>query len=92
MIDCSFIIFHNTPPRLVLQEMTIDLACPEALFQAASVEMFLLELDVLRQTSVQMPRLTNAIRALCADAPNARDNVLHLGTSKLNMFTIVTGK
>jgi hypothetical protein len=91
MIDSSFLIFHNTPPRLVLQEMTIDLTCPEVLFQAASTASFQLELDALQQTCIPLPRLSDAIRELCADSKNSSDSVLQFGASKLNMFTIVTG-
>ncbi|EXJ90699.1 hypothetical protein A1O1_03803 [Capronia coronata CBS 617.96] len=41
LLDTAFIIFNNSPPRMVLREMTNDLACPEPCFQAsAAVDCF----------------------------------------------------
>ncbi|KAL2867527.1 fungal specific transcription factor domain-containing protein [Aspergillus lucknowensis] len=36
--DTGFTIFSNYPPRTRIQEMSLDMACPEACFQAASAQ------------------------------------------------------
>jgi Fungal specific transcription factor domain len=42
LLDCAFVIFNNTPPRMVLlQDVRLELPCPEALFQAADAESWL---------------------------------------------------
>ena len=41
LLDTAFIIFNNTPPRMVIRELCLDLACPEPCFQAESAELCL---------------------------------------------------
>ncbi|KAI9036513.1 transcription factor domain-containing protein [Aspergillus affinis] len=38
LFDAALTIFHNSPPRMVVSELKMDLACPEACFQAGSAE------------------------------------------------------
>lgn len=38
LIDTAFVIFNNLPPRMVIKEMKMSLACPEICFQAATSE------------------------------------------------------
>lgn len=38
LLDTAFTIFNNLPPRMVVREMTNDLACPEPCFQAPTAE------------------------------------------------------
>ncbi|KIW18811.1 hypothetical protein PV08_03100 [Exophiala spinifera] len=38
LLDTAFTIFNNVPPRMVIREMTNDLACPEPCFQASTAE------------------------------------------------------
>ncbi|KAL4952491.1 hypothetical protein BDW69DRAFT_200695 [Aspergillus filifer] len=89
LLDSAFVIFHNSVPRMVLQEMTIDLTCPEDVFQAASLEHFK---DALQrhESRTPPPLLTDCVRNLCAEAPNA-EVIAHLHSqSALNLFTIAT--
>ncbi|PLB53628.1 hypothetical protein P170DRAFT_396143 [Aspergillus steynii IBT 23096] len=38
LFDAALTIFHNSPPRMVVSELKMSLACPEACFQAESAE------------------------------------------------------
>lgn len=38
LIDTAFVIFNNHPPRMVIKEMKLSLACPEICFQATTSE------------------------------------------------------
>ncbi|KAL4934932.1 hypothetical protein BDV06DRAFT_234897 [Aspergillus oleicola] len=89
LLDSAFVIFHNSVPRMVLQEMTIDLTCPENVFQASSPGAFK---EALRghQRRTPTPLLTNCVRNLCSEAPDP-EVMAHLhGQSALNLFTIAT--
>lgn len=75
---------------MVLQEMVIDLACAEEIFQSGSPEEFS---NAIRLHGPQYgrPLLTECVRNLCAEAPDpAVIATLHNG-SPLNLFTIATG-
>ncbi|KAL4757555.1 Zn(II)2Cys6 transcription factor domain-containing protein [Aspergillus foveolatus] len=88
--DSAFVIFHNSVPRMVLQEMTIDLTCPEDVFQAVSPAEFT---RVLRlHPACTVPLLTDCVRNLCAETLDP-DVIAHLGhAGALNLFTIATGE
>ncbi|RDW65771.1 Zn(II)2Cys6 transcription factor [Aspergillus mulundensis] len=88
LLDSAFVIFHNSVPRMVLQEMTIDLTCPEDVFQAASPAEFIEALKLHPLCTV--PLLTDCVRNLCAESPDP-GVVAHLSReSALNLFTIAT--
>ncbi|OOQ91172.1 hypothetical protein PEBR_01253 [Penicillium brasilianum] len=38
LIDAALTILHNSPPRMVVSELKMDVACPESCFQAESAE------------------------------------------------------
>ncbi|OAL31260.1 hypothetical protein AYO20_08315 [Fonsecaea nubica] len=38
LLDTAFVIFNNLPPRMVVREMRMNAACPEACFQALTAE------------------------------------------------------
>lgn len=38
LLDTAFVIFNNLPPRLVIKEMRMHMATPEACFQAVSAD------------------------------------------------------
>ncbi|OJI99269.1 hypothetical protein ASPVEDRAFT_125091 [Aspergillus versicolor CBS 583.65] len=91
LLDSAFVIFHNAVPRMVLQEMTIDLTCPEAVFQAPTPEEFMIAIQShpIRPTP---PLLTDCIRTLCADHPDPAILTHIHSESALNLFTFATGK
>lgn len=91
LLDSAFVIFHNSVPRMVLQEMTIDVTCPEDIFQASTPEEFMsaIKSHPLRSSP---PLLTDCVRTLCAEHPDpAILTHIHNGTA-LTLFTIATGK
>ena len=76
---------------MVLQEMTINLTCPEDMFQASTPEEFLAALKS-HPPRLTPPLLTDCVRNLCAESPNP-DIIASLHSeSALNLFTIATGK
>lgn len=75
---------------MVLQEMTIDLTCPEEVFQASTPEEFVI-VSRLKPAYPEPPLLTDCVRNLCAENPSsAIIEYLHNETA-LNLFTIATG-
>ncbi|CAI7629469.1 unnamed protein product [Penicillium manginii] len=69
--------------------MTIDLTCPEEVFQAPNQEEFVIATN-LHLVGSGSPLLTDCVRSLCAENPDpAIIEKLH-GESALNLFTIVT--
>ncbi|KAH8805259.1 putative transcription factor with C2H2 and Zn(2)-Cys(6) DNA binding domain [Xylogone sp. PMI_703] len=92
LLDSAFVIFHSSVPRMVLQEMTVQLACPEELFRASSAADFALASGSYPQITEPIPLLADCIRQLCSDDPS--DIVISQlkSTSVLNLFIIATGK
>ena len=72
--------------------MAIDLTCPEKCFQADSVENFFLEMKSNPRMSKKMPKLTDVIREICLSVKYEPENTLLSCASKLNLFTVITGK
>lgn len=76
---------------MVLQEMTIDLTCPEAVFQASTPDEFIVAIKS-HPARLTPPLLTDCIRTLCADHPDPAILAHIHGESALNLFTFATGK
>lgn len=38
LIDSAYVLFHNSPPRIALAELKMDLALPERCFQASTAD------------------------------------------------------
>lgn len=91
LLDSAFVIFHNSFPRMVLQEMQIDLTSPEPWFQASCPADFLYAVQSNSGLSEKHLSLVDSVRRLCNDSPNQSTNFLD-GASKLNLFTIATGE
>ncbi|GAD94259.1 hypothetical protein AN5431.2 [Paecilomyces variotii No. 5] len=90
LLDSAFVIFHNSVPRMVLQEMAVDLTCPEELFQASSVVEFISEAMSHPKMCETTPLLMTCIRHLCAETPDLEIIRYLNSASTLNMFTIAT--
>jgi hypothetical protein len=76
---------------MVLQEMTIDLTCPEAVFQASTPDEFMVAIKS-HPARLTPPLLTDCIRTLCADHPDPAILAHIHSESALNLFTFATGK
>ncbi|KAF9894858.1 hypothetical protein FE257_004479 [Aspergillus nanangensis] len=92
LLDSAFVIFHNSVPRMVLQEMAIDIPCPEEWFQASSPEEFICLTNSYPTETKSSTLLSESVRHLCTESPDI-DIVAYLGNSasKLGLFTIATG-
>ncbi|KAL4964993.1 FTFMHR domain-containing protein [Aspergillus stella-maris] len=88
--DTGFAIFSNYPPRTRIQEMSVDVVCPEVCFQASSAQ----ECFAAIKTWTSHPsyrqrlRLRDTVESLlCRDgSPDIQDYLSHLGV--LNLWII----
>ncbi|KAJ5323467.1 hypothetical protein N7476_002067 [Penicillium atrosanguineum] len=84
-------IFHNSPPRIVVSELRMDVACPEACFQADTAEECLPILRVWSGTRFWKKRLSvvSVVRRIC-QGPIDDALVQEFSTlGTLNLFTLV---
>jgi hypothetical protein len=94
LLDTAFVIFNNLPHRMVIKEMKMDMASPEACFQADTAE------ECIDQIHRWMPPdspfatllLRDAIENLCLETmtPECHQRFSQLGP--LNLFAMVSGK
>lgn len=91
LIDAALTILHNSPPRMVVSELKMDVACPESCFQAESAQECFQNIRGWAQTRFWKNRISvvSVVRRVCQ---NMIDDGLvqeysHLGT--LNLFTMV---
>ncbi|KAK5218720.1 hypothetical protein LTR72_008659 [Exophiala xenobiotica] len=71
LLDTAFVIFNNLPPRMVIKEMKMDMACAESCFQAAtSHECYAqIQADRWRHQGWQRAReFCSAVETLCRDS------------------------
>jgi len=95
LFDAALTIFHNSPPRMVVSELRMDMACPEASFQAESAEECLFELRKWSSSVFWRERLSVAsvVRRMCQPQPQAQTSeepvqgFSQMGT--LSLFTTV---
>lgn len=102
LFDAALTIFHNSPPRMVVSELRMDMACPEACFQAESAEECLSELEKWSGSVFWRERLSVAsvVRRMCQPQPQTEAQASEtlepapgfsrMGT--LNLFTTVQCK
>ena len=83
-------LFHNTPPRMVLHEMDIDMTCSEEAFQASSPEESWKLWNISLQTTGNCS-LADAIQILASPVldPEIEDKFSNM--SILNLFAILAG-
>ncbi|KAJ5089197.1 hypothetical protein N7532_007881 [Penicillium argentinense] len=91
LIDAALTIFHNSPPRMVVPELKMDVACPEACFQAESAGECMRQLKFWAKTRFWKHRLSivSVVRRICQSAIDESlvQEFSQLGT--LNLFTMV---
>ncbi|KIV98381.1 uncharacterized protein PV09_09786 [Verruconis gallopava] len=92
LLDTAFAIFNSLPPRLVVRELKMDLACPEPCFQACSFEECFVQLRAWTspQTHRQMLDVSSAVELMCHPQISRQCQVRLNSLSTLNMFTLVT--
>ncbi|EXJ75824.1 uncharacterized protein A1O5_00331 [Cladophialophora psammophila CBS 110553] len=92
-LDSGFLIFYNLPPKLVVQEATVSLICPEACFQAhtaAECEEYVRMWTSHRLYSPNFS-LSSAIEILCSKqlSPDHRDLFVEIGSVNLLIIAAV---
>jgi hypothetical protein len=92
LMDSSFVVFNNSPPRTVIQEMTLDLTCPEPCFQASSRQECFSHLVIQAEHQTQKFSLSEAVDVLCRKPLDHSTTATFSRMSILNLFSIVTGK
>lgn len=94
LLDSGFVIFYNLPPRLVLQEATVSLICPEACFQAHTAAECEEYVRTWTSHKLYTPdfSLSSAIEMLCFKQldPGRRDLFVEIGS--VNLLIIASGK
>ncbi|KAH6884843.1 hypothetical protein B0T10DRAFT_577204 [Thelonectria olida] len=92
LLDAEFVIFHNSPPRLVVPEMQMALACPDDCFQADTAEECLFLLRTWSSNRPYQASLTVHKIVQLLFRSRDEDAVIQdaLDLSILNLFTIVT--
>ncbi|KAK4129800.1 hypothetical protein N657DRAFT_653081 [Parathielavia appendiculata] len=92
LLDTAFVIFNNLPHRMVIKEMKMNMASPEACFQAATAEECIDKIH--RWIPPTSPFCTlllrEAIENLCLDTmmPESQQQFSQLGP--LNLFAMVS--
>lgn len=93
LLDTAFALFYNSPPRLVIAELQMDITCPEECFQALSADECLRHFAEWTTAKACQEKLSfcAAFRKICQqNMPlDLEDMFCHMST--LNMFSIVTG-
>lgn len=92
-LDVAYAIFHQQPPRMVIQEADIDLPSPEVCFQAESAEECFVALRLWRASMAPQKNMTVsfALSAICSETPQCYGNVFST-MGVVSMFTIISGK
>jgi hypothetical protein len=94
LLDTAFVIFNNLPHRMVIKEMKMHMASPEACYQAATAEECI---DQIHQwMSPTSPfchlLLREAIENLCLDTLTPESQHLFSQLGPLNLFAMVSGE
>lgn len=94
LIDAALTILHNSPPRMVVPELKMDVATPESCFQAESASECVEQLRNWSETRFWKNRLSvvSVVRRICQNPieQSLVQDFACLGT--LNLFTMVQGK
>ncbi|KAL7622130.1 hypothetical protein AAE478_007632 [Parahypoxylon ruwenzoriense] len=93
LLDQAFVIFNNLPPRMVIKEMDMHMAWPEAIFQAATSAECAQEVQkwLLRCAPICNITTRETVESFCKSSlgPNIRRCFADMGP--LNLFVIVSG-
>lgn len=94
LLDCAFVMFHNSAPRMVVSELQFSLAMPEACFNAPTPETWLNRLDEWSecQHADHETTLSEAIRVILKSELEPEDWRMFEKMSLLNLFAITSGK
>ncbi|KAJ5167776.1 uncharacterized protein N7482_003370 [Penicillium canariense] len=92
LLDTAFVIFNNLPPRMVIKEMKMHMAMPEACFQALTADECHQQIQTHRPSGNAYWSLSfrGAFEALAKDhlSPNMRHIIAASGP--LNLFSLTS--
>lgn len=93
-MDHAFVTFNNLPPRMVIKEMKIHMARPEACFQASTGEECLEELRRWSSHSPVLSTLTfhEAVEMVCRGGMGEDMHHALANLGPLNLFAVISGK
>jgi hypothetical protein len=92
-VDTSFVVFNISPPRIVVQELTLDLTCAEPCFQASSAQECLFHVKRAGEDRAQEHQalsLFGAVEILCNKGLNDATTAMFARMSVLNIFSILS--
>ncbi|KAI5366188.1 hypothetical protein Slin15195_G077110 [Septoria linicola] len=91
LLDTAYVIFNNTPPRMAPGEARVVLTCPEACFQADSVQAWTSALQLWQSSSLgqNQPLIHQATSILWKESLTQSDRDMLCSMSSLNFFTLV---
>lgn len=90
LLDTAFVIFHNFPPRMVLREAQMHLACNEQVFQAKTCE----EWDQIwsLETADTDETLATVVQRMCKERLNMNTQAQIAALGPLNLFAATSGR
>ncbi|GFG20637.1 hypothetical protein IFM61606_00685 [Aspergillus udagawae] len=91
LIDAAMAIFHHTPPRMVVSELKMDMACPEVCFQADTATECFYSFREWEQCIFWSERLSVAgvVRRICQRELDDRSVLEFSKMGTLNLFTTI---
>ncbi|KAF5560791.1 C2H2 transcription factor [Fusarium phyllophilum] len=92
LLDHAFVIFNNLPPRMVIKEMSMHMAFPEAAFQASTSTECARELQNLHLRSTLMRNVTfrEVVERFCGKPFSNDMRRLFADLGPLNLFAVVS--
>ncbi|RFN45078.1 c2h2 transcription factor [Fusarium flagelliforme] len=92
LLDHAFVIFNNLPPRMVIKEMTMHLASPEAAFQAISSGECFRELYTWQSRSALIHSITfrEVVESFCRSSITGATQQCFADLGPLNLFAVVS--
>jgi hypothetical protein len=94
LLDTAWVIFHNTPPRMAVQEIRIACTCPETVFQAVDVQSWAQMIQDWAASEIgrRQPTIWQLVTLLWTNQPSQGDWRMLQEMSSLNFFTTASGK
>ncbi|KAF5639477.1 C2H2 transcription factor [Fusarium tjaetaba] len=92
LLDHAFVIFNNLPPRMVIKEMSMHMAFPEAAFQASTSTECARELQNWHLRSTMMKNITfrEVVERFCGKSFSNDMRRLFADLGPLNLFAVVS--
>ncbi|KAH7194511.1 hypothetical protein DER44DRAFT_844232 [Fusarium oxysporum] len=92
LLDHAFVIFNNLPPRMVIKEMSMHMAFPEAAFQASTSTECARELQNwhLRSTLIRNITFREVVESFCGRSFSNDMRRLFADLGPLNLFAVVS--